>query len=114
MEIEVVSRKDNPLLGRIEIQFKISHGKDRTPTRDDIRNELATMVNSKKDRVVIDHMNSVFGKAETVGYAKIYEKKETAQKIERKHTLKRNKLFDEKKKEEKKQDAKAESSPEKA
>jgi small subunit ribosomal protein S24e len=98
MEIEVVSRKENPLFGRIEIQFKISHPKEKTPKRDDVKLEIANMVNSKKDRVVIDHMNSVFGKSETEGYAKVYDKKESAINIERDYALKRNKITEEKKK----------------
>ena len=61
------------------------------------------MVNSKKDRVVIDKMETLFGKSETRGYAKIYDKKEMAKKIERDHILARDKIMEkEKKKEEKK------------
>ena len=103
MELEVISRKENPLLGRIEVQFKIVHPKEKTPTRNDIRDELANVVNSKKDRVVIDKMETLFGKSETRGYAKIYDKKEMAKKIERDHILARDKIMEkEKKKEEKK------------
>jgi small subunit ribosomal protein S24e len=106
MEVEVVSRKENPLLGRVEIQFKITHTKEKTPARDDVKMEIANLINSKKDRVVIDHMNSVFGKSETTGYAKVYDKKETAQNIEREYELKRNKITEEKKKEGKKKEEK--------
>ncbi|UCH89102.1 MAG: 30S ribosomal protein S24e, partial [Thermoplasmata archaeon] len=88
-----------------EIQFKITHGKERTPNRNDVREELANVVNSKKDRVVIDNMRTVFGKSETIGYAKVYEKAEMAKKIEREHILVRNKLK-EKKSAKKKEEAK--------
>ena len=98
MEIEVISRKDNTLLGRIELQFKISHPRENTPKREDVRNELAAFVNSKKDRVVIDKMHAVFGKSETLGYAKVYNSKELAREIEREHVLKRNNLYEEPKK----------------
>jgi small subunit ribosomal protein S24e len=101
MELDVVSRKDNPLLGRIEIQFKISHPKDRTPNRNDVREELANVINSKKDRVVVDSMQTIFGKSETVGYAKVYESAKLAKKIERDHILVRNKLEEKKGKKDK-------------
>ena len=68
MDLEVISRKDNPLLNRIELKFKIQHPREQTPKRDDVKMEIANSVNSKKDRVVIDNMHAVFGKAET--YAK--------------------------------------------
>jgi small subunit ribosomal protein S24e len=92
MEVEVVSRKENPLLGRIEIQFKIAHSKEQTPRRNDVRDAIANLVNSKKDRVIVDHMQTVFGKSETVGYAKVYDSSEAAIKIESDHILVRNKL----------------------
>jgi small subunit ribosomal protein S24e len=96
MELDIVSRKENPLLGRIELQFKLTHSKDKTPNRSDVREQVATAVNSKKDRVVVDHMQTVFGKAETIGYAKVYDTPELAKKIERDHILVRNKLMDKK------------------
>jgi small subunit ribosomal protein S24e len=102
MELEVVSRKENPLLGRIEIQFKISHAKEQTPKRNDIRDQIANLTNTKKDRVIVDHMNTIFGKSETIGYAKVYDSPELAKKIERDHILVRNKLKDKSSKDEKK------------
>jgi len=109
MELEVISRKDNRLLNRIELEFKISHPREQTPKREDVRTEIAGFVNSKKDQVVIDNMQAVFGKAETVGYAKIYESKELARNIEVNHKLKRNKLGEEaKEKTKEKKEAKEE------
>jgi small subunit ribosomal protein S24e len=96
MELEVISRKENPLLGRIEIEFKISHSKEKTPTRNDVQTELATIVNTKKDRVIIDKMETIFGKSETIGYAKVYDSQELAKKIESDYILGRNKMTDKK------------------
>jgi small subunit ribosomal protein S24e len=101
MEIEVISKKENPLLDRMEVNFKITHPKDITPKRKEVRDEIATLLKVKKDRIVIDHMNSEFGKPETIGYAKIYGSKENALQIETKAVLKRNGLFEEKKEEDK-------------
>ena len=100
MEIEVLSRKEQPLLGRIEIRFKITHAQDKTPKRDDVRAELAYVLNAKKERVVIDSLKQVYGKSETIGYAKLYENIELIKKIEPEHILVRNRII-EKKKEEK-------------
>lgn len=106
MQAEIVSRKENPLLKRIELQFKIVHHGEATPTRDTVREEIAKLAKAPKERVIIDHMNSQFGKLETLGYAKVYESKEDALEIERKYVLGRNKLIElEKKKKVKKVEA---------
>ena len=101
MEIEIVSKKENELLDRTEVTFKAVHPKEGTPQREVVREKLASMLKASKDRVVVDAMDSEFGKMETVGYAKVYKTKEAAMKFERKHVLVRNKLKEAVKKEKK-------------
>lgn len=106
MQAEIVSRKENPLLKRVEIEFKIVHHGEASPTRDIAKEEIAKLAKASKERVIIDSMNSQFGKPETLGYAKVYDSKEDALAIERKHILGRNKLIElEKKKKIKKVEA---------
>jgi small subunit ribosomal protein S24e len=107
MEIEIITKKENPLLGRLEVSFKVTHPKEVTPKRKEVRDEIAALLKVQKDKVVIDHMNSDFGKPETQGYAKVYKSKDEALQIETKAVLKRNKLYEEKK-EEKKEEGKGE------
>jgi ribosomal protein S24E len=92
MEIEVIQKKDSPLLSRTEISFKIKHPKESTPKRSEVREELALQMSVKKNCVVIDNMQAEFGKPETIGFAKIYLKDKDAREYERKHILKRNRL----------------------
>jgi len=108
MEIEIIEKQEQPLLKRTEIKYRAIHPKESTPNRDAVRDELAKLLKAKKGAIVIDHQESQFGKSETIGYAKIYEKPETVKEVEREHILKRNKLLDtgEKKKEEKKAEEK--------
>ena len=101
MEIEIVSKKENELLDRTEVTFKALHPKEGTPQREVVREKLASMLKASKDRVVVDAMDSEFGKMETVGYAKVYKTKEAAMKFEREHVLVRNKLKEAVKKEKK-------------
>lgn len=90
MEIEIVSKKENPLLNRIEVNFKAIHPKEKTPKKDEIRESIATVMNLKKKNIIIDNMKSIFGCPETFGYAKIYPTLKEATKIEREHIIKRN------------------------
>lgn len=93
MEVEIISKRENPLLNRSEIRFRISHPREKVPTRKSIRDELAELLKTSKDRVVVDHMKAEFGKPETIGYAKVYKKSEDALQIETKAILKRNDLL---------------------
>ena len=92
MEIEIVTKEENQLLDRTEITFKAVHPKEGTPQREAVRDKLSALLKAPKERVIVDGMNSEFGKMETVGYAKVYKSKEAALKFEREHVLVRNKL----------------------
>ncbi|HEX7391498.1 MAG TPA: 30S ribosomal protein S24e [Thermoplasmata archaeon] len=102
MEIEVLSKKENELLDRIEVKFKATHSKEGTPQREAVREKLAGLLKATKERVIVDSMDSEFGRMETVGYAKVYKTKDAAMKYEREHVLVRNKLKEKVKVEKKK------------
>lgn len=92
MELEIQNKRENPLLERIEVQFILHHPNSPTPKRANVREELSKAMRVSKDCVVIDNMKSSFGVHDTKGYAKIYQSKEDAIKVEREYLLKRNKL----------------------
>lgn len=92
MELIINEQRENPLLERIEIKFRIKHPKSATPTREDARNLLAAHLNVEKDKIIIDNMHTPFGLNETVGYAKIYRSVESAKKIEPTYILRRHGL----------------------
>ncbi len=94
MELQVLTKKDNPHLKRVEVTFKAIHKAEPTPTRDALRAFLARELKATKDIVVIDSQASTFGRYETHGYAKVYKSKEEALSVERKHILVRNKLIE--------------------
>ena len=102
MDVEVIEKRKNPLLNRQEIRFKILHPKEPTPNRDSARDKIASENNVKKEQVIIDNLETTFGKSETIGYAKIYPSKEEAMKNERDYHLIRNRLKEGEKKPDKK------------
>lgn len=89
MDINVLSEKNNPVLNRREIAFKVIHD-EATPSRKSIVERLAATQNSKVGLVFVDGLKTEFGKRETIGYAKIYETEERAKQIERAHIIERN------------------------
>ena len=94
MQLEILQRKENPLLKRVEVTFKATHKAEPTPTRDALRAFLAKELKATKDIVVVDYQASTFGRYETVGAAKVYKSKEEALAVERKHILVRSKLIE--------------------
>ena len=113
MEIEIESKKNNPLMNRTEVFFTVKHKGEKTPNREIIRSELADKLNTKKENIIVNSINSSFGTQETTGYAKVYSSLQKAKDLERDHILKRNKIgVTEKKKEEKDEEKKEEKSAE--
>ncbi|HID25588.1 MAG TPA: hypothetical protein EYP23_03895 [Thermoplasmata archaeon] len=92
MEIEVVEKRENKLLNRTEVRFKIIHTGQRTTERELVRSDLAEMFKVNKDRVIVDHIKSGFGIQESMSYAKIYKTVDDATKVEPKYILKRNRV----------------------
>lgn len=100
MEIEIDSKKNNPLINRTEVRFTIFHKGESTPNREIVRSELAEKLNVKKEDVVVDNIHTSFGVQQIKGYAKIYNTVENAKGWERRHILERNKLIEKKSKKE--------------
>jgi small subunit ribosomal protein S24e len=92
MELEIVSKKENPLLDRTELEVLAHHAGKPTPTRDEMRQQVAAAMKAKKDVVLVDHMESSFGRGLTRGYVKVYKNKEAAKAIERGPIKRRNAL----------------------
>lgn len=92
MEIEILSKHENKLLQRVEVRFKATHAKEKTPARDAVREALAKSLGGTKDAIVVDEMQSAFGKSETLGYAKQYATVDAAKKLEPHHLQLRNKF----------------------
>lgn len=94
MEIEFLKTKQNEPLDRTEIKFKATHPGEPTVSRDAVREKIAALAHSTKEKVVLDNMKSEFGLCQTKGYAKVYKSVEIAKRHESKHILVRNKLIE--------------------
>ena len=89
MEIEIIERKENPLLNREEVTFRVGHDMETTPSRDTIAAKLAAMVNADREMTILKKVETEFGKNTSVGYANVYSS-EKAREIEPNYILKRN------------------------
>ncbi len=96
MKVQIESKKENALLQRTEISFSAEHAAEPTPTRDAVRTAIAGAVGAPKERVIVDNMETEYGKGVSMGYAKVYESDEALKKTEGRHMLVRHGLAEKK------------------
>jgi ribosomal protein S24E len=92
VRIEIESKNPNVLLDRTEVYFRADHSGEGSPKRAEVRAKLAEALAVSKDKVVIDHMETEFGKGVCTGYAKVYGSADSAKRFEKNHLLARNEL----------------------
>ncbi len=90
MEIKIIEEKDNPLLKRKEVRFRILHEGEATPKREEVVDKLSSLIKADKELLIIDSLNSQFGKPETEGYAKAYDTLQRMEFVEAKHKIRKN------------------------
>ncbi|MHC1757015.1 MAG: 30S ribosomal protein S24e [Methanosarcina sp.] len=89
MDIKILKDKKNALLNRRELDFIVKY-EGSTPSRSDIRNKLAAMLNAPLELLVIQRIKTEYGMQESKGYAKLYEDAARMKQVEQEYILKRN------------------------
>jgi len=101
MKVEIVSEKENPLLKRKEVQFRVDHDQTgSTPPRLEIRNAIATTLKVTNDLVFIKKFTTKTGTSIAFGIANVYDSAEQSKLIEPDYIVKRHLPPPEKTKEE--------------
>jgi small subunit ribosomal protein S24e len=91
MELKIVTSKENPLLKRREIQFRIEHGpQSKTPARLEVKKALAAQLRIEEELVFIKDMRTLTGMGTAVGHANAYETARQAKTVEPEYIMKRN------------------------
>jgi len=96
MKVNIISKKQNPLIKRKEITFNVDHAQNGgTPTRVEVSNQLASLLKTKSELVYVKNFKTKRGTMVAVGEANVYESIEYAKLNEPKHIIARN-VFPEK------------------
>ncbi|MBN2229793.1 MAG: 30S ribosomal protein S24e [Candidatus Thorarchaeota archaeon] len=90
MKIEILKEKENKPLSRKEIDFKVDHSGESTPSRADICAKIVAQYDADTSRVVVKTLHTQYGIGMTEGSARIYSDPEMMQRIELSHILKRH------------------------
>lgn len=91
-ELKIENERDNKLLHRKEVHYRIIFKNEPTPSREKIKELIAKNSGSSKELVVVDNNMQETGLNEVKGYSKIYKDKESAMLYEPDYELFRNGL----------------------
>lgn len=91
MEIEIVSNKENALLGRRELELRVKHPSAPTPRRMEVKESLAKMLGVSPDLIMIRKISTQHGRSYSTVWAHVYASRETLLKYEPKYLLEREK-----------------------
>ena len=86
-----VDRNGNPLIA----DRPSTEGAKQTPSRKDLREKLAALVDAKEDMLVVDVLETHYGTPDLKGTARVYKDAKELKKTELSYIVKRN--FPEKK-----------------
>lgn len=89
MKIEIIEERENPLLNRRELSFKVLHDA-ATPSRQEVRKKLIARLNAKKETVILDSFTSRYGLKESIGIARVYKSEARAREVESKFLIDKN------------------------
>ena len=77
--MQIIERKENPLLGRVELTFEWNHANLPTPTLSEMITAAAKAEpGSKKELVFVKNVSTRYGMPLTTGIALIYDSEESA------------------------------------
>ena len=88
MEIQIIKDKKNPLLKRREISVAVKN--KTTATRIELKNKLAALLNSKPELIVVEHLDTIYGKQEMVGTVSLYQTEERLKQLAHQHLIARD------------------------
>jgi ribosomal protein S24E len=97
MKLKIVSKEQNPLMKRREVTFSIEHDQTGgTPSRVEVRKQLATLLKTDLDLVYVKQLETKTGTTVAIGEANAYDSVEQAKLVEPEHIIARNAIPEEK------------------
>ncbi len=85
VEVEIEQEKENKLMHRSELTLRVDHEGEGTPSREELSGEIANLVNSSRNEIVIDKIDTAFGKEESIVEVRVYDDEKYIEEYERKY-----------------------------
>ncbi len=90
VKIKVISQRRNELLKRNEVTFGVDHEGSGTPSRVEVKQKLADMLNTDVEKVYVTKYETKTGRMTAFGEARIYNSVEDARFVEPEYIILRN------------------------
>ncbi len=90
VEVEIEQEKENKLMHRRELVLSADHEGEGTPSRKDLADKIASLVNASKNEIVIDKVDSEYGREKSMVHVRVYDDEEYVKEFERDYFQKRN------------------------
>ena len=91
MKLKIDSKEQNPLMKRREVTFSVEHAQTGgTPTRVEVRKQLAKLLKTDLDLVYVKQLETKTGTMVAIGEATAYDSVEQAKLVEPEHIIARN------------------------
>jgi len=87
MAIEIIKDEENVLLNRRDIVFKTE---EIGMSRKSVKNMLVALLDTTPELLILDRMNSQYGKQDILGYARLYDNEQNLRRIEPDYMIARN------------------------
>jgi ribosomal protein S24E len=75
MEIIIKAEKENPFLNRKEIKLILKHPSAPTPSKEEVKKQIASQFNLDESQIIIDYIFSKKGICESLAKVKILKGK---------------------------------------
>jgi small subunit ribosomal protein S24e len=82
METEIASVRENPLLGRREVEVEVNHEGEPTPSKEDIKTRVAAENDLDAEKIEVETVYTGYGENTSLSNLKIYEEFEYDEELE--------------------------------
>lgn len=82
MEAEITSVKENPLLGRRDVQVNLEHEAEATPSKEDVQSRIAAEHGLDKEEIKVENVYTGYGRNQSTAYLKITQEFEYDEELE--------------------------------
>ena len=82
MNVEIESVRENPLLGRRQVELSVDHEEEATPSREDIKSRFAAENAVDEEEVEVGTIHTGYGRNSSKTELKVYEEFDYSEELE--------------------------------
>lgn len=82
MNVEIESVRENPLLGRRQVELSVEHEEEATPSREDIKSRFAAENAVDEEEVEVGTIHTGYGRNASTTELKVYEQFDYSEELE--------------------------------